>query len=92
MEFSISKSWWLLPILILNINGCSFLKTSNAPGDDAAHQPIIVIVGAGIGGSSCAYYLNKFLPEAEVTILEANNRIGKYNSIFRLIKIKNKVT
>ncbi|XP_072030148.1 prenylcysteine oxidase 1-like [Amphiura filiformis] len=48
---------------------CNFAQ----PGLSA---PNIVIVGAGIGGSSCAYYLHQWIPQANITILEADDRIA----------------
>lgn len=36
----------------------------------------IVIVGAGISGLSTAYYLQETYPLAEITLLEARNRVG----------------
>ncbi len=42
--------------------------------------PNITIIGAGIGGASCAYYLRQWVPQANITILEANDRIGRYNN------------
>lgn len=39
-----------------------------------------LIVGAGVIGSSTGYYLKKLLPEAEVTIIDMNNRPGAGNT------------
>ncbi|XP_070577561.1 uncharacterized protein [Ptychodera flava] len=39
-------------------------------------NPTVVIVGSGIGGTSCAYYLKKMLPDAKAIILETDSRIG----------------
>ncbi len=35
-----------------------------------------IIVGGGITGLSAAYYLQKFAPKAQVTLLEASHRLG----------------
>ncbi|XP_022108912.1 farnesylcysteine lyase-like [Acanthaster planci] len=39
-------------------------------------SPHVVIVGAGMGGATCAYYLRKELPGVTVTVLEARDRVG----------------
>jgi oxygen-dependent protoporphyrinogen oxidase len=39
-------------------------------------MPRIVIVGAGISGLSVAYRLQQFVPQAEITVLEQNQRPG----------------
>src|SRR5579871_2809758 len=36
----------------------------------------IVIVGAGISGLAVAYHLSRLVPDAEITILESENRPG----------------
>ncbi|XP_078000779.1 prenylcysteine oxidase 1-like [Glandiceps talaboti] len=39
-------------------------------------RPTITIIGAGIGGTSCAYYLDRFVGDCESVIIEASSRIG----------------
>lgn len=34
------------------------------------------IIGAGVGGSSVAYFLNELLPSAEIEIFEKSNLVG----------------
>lgn len=36
----------------------------------------IAIIGSGIGGAACAYYLNKRIPTLKVDVFEASERIG----------------
>ena len=36
----------------------------------------IGIIGAGIAGTSTAYFLNEKLPNAKITILEKDSKIG----------------
>jgi len=36
----------------------------------------LAIVGAGIGGCSAAYFTQSLVPDAEITIFEAQNRVG----------------
>ncbi len=43
----------------------------------AQSTPSVVIIGGGIGGTSCAYYLSKETPSAEITILEAQDAVGE---------------
>ncbi len=60
-------------ILLILLSSLSYIVI----GQVVLDSPRIAIVGSGIGGSSCAYYLRKFLPNAELSIFEANDRIGK---------------
>lgn len=36
----------------------------------------VIVIGGGISGLSSAYFLSKFIPPNEITILESTNRVG----------------
>jgi protoporphyrinogen/coproporphyrinogen III oxidase len=40
------------------------------------YQPRIAIVGAGISGLTAAWYLQKFVPDAQVTLFDSNPNVG----------------
>ncbi len=42
----------------------------DAGGGRPAAPPRVAVLGAGIGGTSVAYFLSKNLPEAQIDILE----------------------
>ncbi|XP_072030757.1 uncharacterized protein [Amphiura filiformis] len=68
----------LLVILSLRL-GLLDLQASAVKQEEKESMPSgprIAIIGSGIGGSSCAYYLHKLLPNAQLSIFEANDRIG----------------
>lgn len=44
--------------------------------DSAARRPRIAVVGAGIGGAAAAHALRQRLPDADVVVLEASDRVG----------------
>ena len=48
----------------------------------ASHD--VAILGGGITGLACAYYLTRELPRAKVTIYEASDRIGGWLSSKRV--------
>jgi hypothetical protein len=39
-------------------------------------NPRVLIIGSGIGGSTCAYYINQFLPNASITVHEMAPSVG----------------
>ena len=39
-------------------------------------MPSIAIIGGGISGLSCAWFLTKALPDCQITLYEAENRVG----------------
>ncbi len=41
-----------------------------------AVRPRIAVLGGGIAGISAAFWLTEFLPQAEITLYEAQNRLG----------------
>ena len=43
----------------------------------STNAPNVVIVGAGVGGTSCAYYLSKEVPGAKIMLLEAQADVGE---------------
>ncbi|HEX3618566.1 MAG TPA: FAD-dependent oxidoreductase, partial [Solirubrobacteraceae bacterium] len=52
-------------------------------GPTGPEQVDVLIVGAGISGIGCAYYLQKHHPERSYAILEARERIGGTWDLFR---------
>jgi cation diffusion facilitator CzcD-associated flavoprotein CzcO len=57
-------------------------ETLNDPASAAEHIDVL-IVGAGISGIGCAYYLQKHHPQRSYTILEARERLGGTWDLFR---------
>lgn len=53
-------------------------SSTSPPTDDVA------IIGGGITGLACAYYLTKDLPKARITIYEASDRLGGWLSSTRV--------
>ena len=45
-------------------------------GRGLAHRKQIAVLGGGISGLSCAYYLTREFPSAKITLYEASNRLG----------------
>jgi len=43
---------------------------------NANTNPHVCIVGAGMGGSTAAYFVKKFVPQSTITVFEASDRIG----------------
>ncbi len=52
-------------------------------GARAAEHLDVLIVGAGISGIGCAYYLNQYHPQRHYAIVEARERIGGTWDLFR---------
>ncbi|XP_070577563.1 prenylcysteine oxidase 1-like [Ptychodera flava] len=67
-------SW--ISLLCLCISLQNILCKLTVDATSSLGNPTVVIVGSGIGGTSCAYYLKKILPDANVVILETDSRIG----------------
>jgi cation diffusion facilitator CzcD-associated flavoprotein CzcO len=55
---------------------------------EAIEHVDVLIVGAGISGIGCAYYLQKHHPQRSYTILEARKRIGGTWDLFRFPGIR----
>lgn len=51
----------------------------------------LAVVGAGIGGSSAAYFANKYLPDSKVTVYETENRGGGRALTFKYKEMKNEL-
>ena len=41
-----------------------------------ARHPRVAIVGAGIGGSSAAYFMHEALPDAHIDVFEKDSAVG----------------
>jgi monooxygenase len=73
---------WLqvLPGAIIRLVTALTENPSDAPAIEHLH---VLIVGAGISGIGCAYYLQKRHPQRSYAILEARERIGGTWDLFR---------
>ncbi len=54
-----------------------------SPGPHAVEHVDVLIIGAGISGIGCAYYLQKHHPQRSYVLLEARERIGGTWDLFR---------
>ncbi|XP_070577562.1 prenylcysteine oxidase 1-like [Ptychodera flava] len=68
--------WISLLFFCITMQNVLCKLTVDATSTSSLSNPTVVIVGSGIGGTSCAYYLKKMVPNASAIILETDSRIG----------------
>jgi oxygen-dependent protoporphyrinogen oxidase len=73
----------LRPILCGHAPGAATTRP-RAYSSEPTSQHDVAILGGGITGLACAYYVTRELPQAKITIYEASDRLGGWLSSNRV--------